>query len=152
MGASNWPTQSAEALQSFVEGRECLRQYLGSQRGADLERAKNQFCRSRKKRSGVCVSYVLYSSSRQRTARFGCRHQVAGKACKKKSRLPGGNLSSPCVRAHQEVRGPALLCSRSGIGRGAEAGDGIGASSDSSDCPGVQHVPVLRDGGKVKGT
>jgi tetratricopeptide (TPR) repeat protein len=43
MSASNWPTESAEALQSFVEGRDRLRRYLGSQRGDDLELAKSSF-------------------------------------------------------------------------------------------------------------
>jgi tetratricopeptide (TPR) repeat protein len=43
MSASNWPTQSAEALLSFVEGRDLLRQYLESGRADDLERARASF-------------------------------------------------------------------------------------------------------------
>ncbi len=43
MGASSWPTQSAEALLNFVEGRDLLRNYLGSGRGDDLVRARASF-------------------------------------------------------------------------------------------------------------
>jgi tetratricopeptide (TPR) repeat protein len=43
LNASDRPTQSAEALLSFVEGRELLRNYFGSGRSDDLVRARTSF-------------------------------------------------------------------------------------------------------------
>lgn len=43
MSTSNWPTQSADALLNFVEGRDLLRNYLGSGHGDDLVRARSSF-------------------------------------------------------------------------------------------------------------
>jgi tetratricopeptide (TPR) repeat protein len=43
MSSSDWPTQSAEALANFVEGRDFLRSYIFSGRGEDLEHARSNF-------------------------------------------------------------------------------------------------------------
>ena len=43
MSPSNWPTQNARALLSFIEGRDLLMHYLESGRGDNLEHAKSSF-------------------------------------------------------------------------------------------------------------
>jgi tetratricopeptide (TPR) repeat protein len=43
MQSKDWPTQSAEALASFVEGRDFLRNYIFSGRGDELKRARASF-------------------------------------------------------------------------------------------------------------